>query len=248
MRVGKFGLINNYLPYYYVEKSGKYEIVESSPKNLAEMLLNRSIDYAPVPSFFYLKNKEKLKRFRFCVGADGEVYSVIVVSKKKRLDDSPIAVTTKSMTSVNMLRIIKEEKGLVNKIIPCAGSFSEILRNFDHALIIGDEAIKARMIFRVVMDIGEEWKDITGLPAVFGIGASLIDAESVDRDIIDSYKRGLKDLGKIVEEASLKFRMPPEFLEIYFKKLIHVIGRKEEKSLRVYEEMLNENGLLGEKS
>jgi len=248
MRVGKFGLINNYLPYYYVEKSGKYEIVESSPKNLAKMLLNGSIDYAPVPSYFYLKNRDKLRRFRFCVGADGEVYSVIVVSKKKRLDDSPIAATTKSMTSVNMLKIIKEEKGLINKIVPCNGNFFEILRDFDHALVIGDEAIKARMIFRVVMDIGEEWKEITGLPAIFGIAASLIDAESVDRDIIESYRRGLKNIDWIVEEASLKFRMPAEFLRTYFKKLIHRMGRKEEKSLEIYEEMLNENGLLGEES
>jgi len=245
MKVGKFGLINNYLPYYYVEKSGKYEIVESSPKNLANMLLNGSIDYAPVPSYFYLKNKDKLERFRFCVGADGEVYSVIVVSKKKRLDDSPIAATTKSMTSVNMLKIIKEEKGMANKIVPCNGSFFEILRDFDHALVIGDEAIKARMIFRVVMDIGEEWKEITGLPAIFGISASLINAEGVDRDIIESYRRGLKNIEKIVEEASLKFRMPAEFLEMYFKKLVHIIGRREEKSLKIYEEMLNENGLLG---
>ena len=248
MRVGKFGLINNYLPYYYVEKSGKYEIVESSPKNLAKMLLNGSIDYAPVPSYFYLKNRDKLRRFRFCVGADGEVYSVIVVSKKKRLDDSPIAATTKSMTSVNMLKIIKEEKGLINKIVPCNGNFFEILRDFDHALVIGDEAIKARMIFRVVMDIGEEWKEITGLPAIFGIAASLIDAESVDRDILESYRRGLKNIDWIVEEASLKFRMPAEFLRTYFKKLIHRMGRKEEKSLEIYEEMLNENGLLRKES
>lgn len=244
MRVGKFGLINNFLPYYYVERSGKYEIIESYPKNLARLLLRGEIDYAPVPSYFYLKNKEKLKRFRFCVGADGEVYSVIVVSKKKRLDDSPIAATTKSITSINMLKIIKEEKGLINKIVPCNGSFFEMLKDFDHALVIGDEAIKARMIFRVVMDIGEEWKEITGLPAIFGIAASLNDAEEIDEDILDSYRRGMKDLENIVDEASLKFRMPPEFLTTYFKKLIHVMGRNEEKGLKVYEEMLNENGLF----
>lgn len=246
MKIGKFGLVNNFLPYYHLEKQNRYEIVEDTPKNLAEMLLSGKIDYAPVPTFFYLKNRSKLSTYSFCVGSDGEVYSVVVVSKRKRLDDSPIAVTKKSLSSANMLRIIKQEKALVNKLVIYEGDFKEMLRDFDHALVIGDEAIKARMVFRVVMDIGEEWKEITGLPAVFGVSASLRDLklEEVDRDLLNSYRKGMESIDEIVEIASMKFRMPPEFLEIYFKKLVHEMGSKERKSIEVFGELSHEYGLL----
>ncbi|AKG91800.1 putative periplasmic solute-binding protein [Geoglobus ahangari] len=247
MRVGKFGLVNNFLPYYHLEKEGRYEIVEDSPKNLARMLQSGEIDYAPVPSFFYLANRDRLEAHSFCVASDGEVYSVVVVSKRKRLDDSPIAVTTKSVTSARMLEIIVREKGMINRLVPADGSFFEMLESYDHALVIGDEAIKARMVFRVVMDIGEEWREITGLPAVFGISASQRgrgDARSVDDDLVSSYRKGMETLDEVVEIASMKFRMPAEFLRVYFSELVHVAGKRELRSLDVFEEMCHEHGLL----
>ena len=246
MKIGKFGLINNFLPYYLIEKNGRYEVVESSPRELSEMLLRGDIVYAPVPSYFYIKKKDVLDRHSFCVSSDGEVFSVVVVSRRKRLDDSPIAVTSKSMTSSKMMEIIKKERGMINRLVTVDGDFMEVLRDFDHALVIGDEAIKARMVFRVVMDMGEEWKEITGLPAVFGIATSrkgFEQGKAIDSDVIDSYRKGMEMKDEIVEIASLKFRMPAEFLSVYFSRLVHEAGGKEIKSLEVFEELVNEHGL-----
>ncbi len=246
MKIGKFGLINNFLPYYQIEKEGKYDVVESSPRELSEMLIRGDIVYAPVPSYFYIQKKNTLNRHNFCVSSDGEVFSVVVVSKRKRLDDSPVAVTSKSMTSSRMLEIIKRERGLINRLVAVDGNYMEVFKEFSHAMLIGDEAIKARMVFRVVMDIGEEWKEITGLPAVFGIATSRRDfrhGNAIDRDVIESYRKGMEMKDEIVEIASLKFRMPAEFLSVYFSRLIHEAGRKEIKSLSVFEELVNEHGL-----
>ncbi len=246
MKIGKFGLINNFLPYYQIEKEGKYKVVESSPRELSEMILRGDIVYAPVPSYFYIQKKDILDCHNFCVSSDGEVFSVVVVSRRKRLDDSPIAVTSKSMTSSRMLEIIRRERGMINRLVITDGNFMDVLREFNHVMIIGDEAIKARMVFRVVMDIGEEWKEITGLPAVFGIATSKRGFEhgkAIDRDVIYSYRKGMEMKDEIVEIASLKFRMPSEFLSIYFSKLIHEAGRKEIKSLNVFEELVDEHRL-----
>ncbi|MEM0022705.1 MAG: MqnA/MqnD/SBP family protein, partial [Archaeoglobaceae archaeon] len=96
MKIGKFGFVNNFLPYYKLEKDGKYEILEGTPRRLAEMFEQREICYAPIPTYELVKKGYEPKRF--CIASDGEVYSVIIVSKKKRLDDSPIAITSQSMT------------------------------------------------------------------------------------------------------------------------------------------------------
>lgn len=240
MRIGKFGFVNNFLPYYKLEKDAKYEIVESTPRKLAEMFENNEICYAPLPSYELLKRGYEAKRF--CIASDGEVYSVIVASKRKRLDDSPIAMTSHSMTSANMMKIIRGEKGLVNALVVVNGGLEEIFREFDHVLLIGDEAIRARMRYRVLMDLGEEWKDLTGLPAVFGVAVSRVNG--IDEDVLKSLRWGRKNVEEIVKVASEKFRLPEDFLLHYFSSLIHELGQKERRSIEVFREMCHEYRLL----
>jgi chorismate dehydratase len=245
IRVGKFGFVNNFLAFYRLELEKKYTIIEASPGKLAEMLDRGEVVYAPIPSFHLLRRGYPFHRF--CVASDGEVYSVIVVSKRKRLDDSPIAITSKSITSANMLRIIARERGMINKLVVVNGTVDEMLSSFNHALVIGDEAIRARMIYRVLMDIGEEWKDLTGKAAVFGISSSSDGnkiAAQVDEDILSSLHWGKKHLDEVVSAASIRYRLPEDFLRIYFNSLSHEMGPKERAGLRAFEEMCYEHGLL----
>lgn len=245
LRIGKFGYLNNFLPYYFLNES--VEIMEASPKKMSLMLLAGEIDYAPVPAFFYLSNRDRLRHYEFCVASEGKVISVVVVSKNKKLDDGPIAVTQDTVTSLNLLRIILEEKGLKNKLIPMetAKAF-EMLEKCDHALVIGDEAIKARMIYRVVMDLGEEWYELTSLPMVFGISASLkdVDATAIDRKILDATEEGFRKFEEVVKAAEEAFRMPREFLEEYFRTLRFRLGSRERRGLDEFEKLCRDYELL----
>ncbi len=246
MKIGKFGFLNNFLPYYWIEKNRMAEVVEASPKTLAKMIENRRLDYAPVPSFYFLKNKDKLRNYSFCIASKGRVLSVLVISNGKALDDK-IAVTNETMTSVNLLRIILKEKGLNCKLIPVNDrKASTLLKYCGSALVIGDEAIKARMIYRVVMDLGEEWFELTGYPMVFGISASLkdVDAKNCDNLIDRSIDWGFKNFDEVVSEAEKRFSMPKEFLEEYFRSLSYRLGSKEKRGLKIFEELCREHGLL----
>ncbi len=244
MRVGKFGYLNNFLPYFYLNG---FEIVETTPKEMASKLLDGEIDYAPVPSFFYLSNKHLLRHYNFCVASKGKVLSVVVVSKGKELDDGSIAVTPDTMTSVNLLRIILKERGMRNRLVEVKSSKAmEMLKICDHALVIGDEAIKARMLFKVVMDLGEEWYELTSLPMVFGISASIrdVDASSVDAALLNSLRRARENLELVVDKAAKLFKMPEEFLVEYFKTLRFEFGYEERRGLNEFERMCRDYGLL----
>ncbi len=246
IRVGKFGLVNNFLPYYFLR--GDFEVIESPPRIMASRLLSGEIDYAPVPAYFYLSNTKKLVSHEFCIASDGEVLSVVVVSKNGKIGDS-IAVTSETMTSVNLLRIVAAEKGMKVRVVQSDSSKAEeLLKQADSALVIGDEAIKARMIYRVAMDLGEEWKDLTGLPMVFGISASLKGKEDVaevaDRAIINAVCEGMQKFDEVVNVASRQFRLPSEFLRRYFKILIYRLGKKEKKGLEEFREMCEAHGLI----
>jgi predicted solute-binding protein len=50
IKIGKFGFVNYYLPYYQLEQNGM-QIIETLPKQLAGMFETGEIDFAPVPSF-----------------------------------------------------------------------------------------------------------------------------------------------------------------------------------------------------
>jgi chorismate dehydratase len=111
-------------------------------------------------------------------------------------------------------------------------------------LVIGDEAIKAREKFRVVMDLGEEWTDLTGYPMVFGISASLYDAKDCDDLLMKSIDWGLKNFEEIVQSAVKRFKLSEDFLRTYFKALIYKVDTKVEKGLKVFEELCRDHDLL----
>ncbi len=248
IRIGKFGFVNNFLPYYWLEQNG-IRVIEAPPKKLAEMFEKREIDFAPLPSFYYIKNKGKLRSYDFCIAARNSVLSVVLVSEGKMLDDDNgcIAVTSETVTSVNLLKIILMELGLKNRVVVMNESrASELLKHCTYALVIGDEAIKARTAYRVVMDLGEKWRELTDYPMVFGISASLSgkDMREVNRIVMESVEWGKENIDAVVAEAEKKFGMPVEFLHEYFKSLTYRVGAKERKGLELFEEKCHEYGLL----
>ncbi len=246
IRIGKFGFLNNYLPYYWLGQNGT-EVVEASPRKLATMFEKGEIDFAPVPTFYYLKNKHKLRSYEFCIAAKYSVLSVVVVSREKMLDNQCIAVTNQTSTSINLLKIILRERGLQNEVVAVDESTaSELLKRCPHALVIGDEAIRARMMYRVLMDLGEEWRDLTGYPMVFGISTSRKDRDmsAVNQTVMESITWGEENIEAIAKEAACKYELPKDFLEVYFKTLTYRLGEEERKGLELFEEKCHEYGLL----
>ena len=248
VKIGKFGFVNNYLPYYQLEQNGM-QVIEALPKQLALMFEKGGIDFAPVPSFYYIKNRAKLKSYDFCVASKNSVLSVVLVSNGKMLDgdNESIAVTNQTVTSLNLLKIILHEKGLKNRIVPLnEGKASELLKRCNHALVIGDDAIKARMTHEVVMDLGEEWHELTGYPMVFGISVSRKeeDMSEINRKVMESIVWGKKNVDLIVSAAEKKFGMPVEFLARYFRSLTFQMGAKEKRGLELFEEKCHEYRLL----
>ncbi len=247
-RIGKFDFLNNYLPYYWLEQNGT-RIIEALPKTLARMFEEGKVDFTPVSSFYYLKNKVRLASYDFCLASKQNVLSVVVVSNGNTPGgiNGSIAVTNQTTTSVNLLKIILRERGLKNKLVLVnASNAGTLLKHCNHALLIGDEAIKARMKYRVMMDLGEEWRDLTGYPMVFGIAISrkVEDMRAINRKVKESVEWGKRNVDVIITEAEKKFGLPAEFLERYFKTLTYRLGAEERRGLELFEKKCHEYGLL----
>jgi len=252
VRIGKFGFLNNFLPYFLLEQNSgidtDMEIYEGSPRELTAMFERGELDFAPLPSFYYIKNKARLRSYEFCVASKDSVLSVLLVSERGiRDEEGCIAVTNQTVTSLNLLKVILKEKGWRNEIYELNEiEAGELLKHGTYALVIGDEALKARERYRVVMDLGEEWHELTGYPMVFGISVSPngIDMSEANSAVMRSLEWGEKNIEEVLREAKKRFSMPDELLERYLNTLTYRLGERERKGLEIFEAKCHEYRLL----
>ena len=153
----------------------EYVFVKGVPATLNGMLQQGEIDVCPASSIEYGKNPgQYLLLPEISISAVGAVKSVLLFSRQPiaELNDCPIALTTESETSVNLIRIILARQfGFANSFERSTMPVQQALQNFAAILMIGDAALKENMQGKgyFVYDLGELWQQFTGLPFVFAL-------------------------------------------------------------------------------
>lgn len=213
---------------------GFKEVFLGTPTEVNEALLKRRIDISPVSSVFYLEHQEKLLALRdICIGSEGEVRSVILVSRYplEKLDKKVISLTRASATSRRLLQIIFKEKDL--SPIFTDGEFEMFKkREVDASLLIGDAALHAYLNYSwkrnfYLYDLGREWRNLTGKPMVYALWVvrrelanfKPYEVEKVSRVLFQALNEGLSHLDLVVKKASEISGISEEQLRSYYKAL-----------------------------
>jgi chorismate dehydratase len=110
------------------------------------------------------------------IGCDGAVQSVCVVGDVPIEEAEEILLDAASRTSVVLTRLIARHlrPGMPEPKY-CARPAREIVdtvRGKTLGLLIGDVALEAKHRFAYCLDLGQAWKDMTGLPFVFAVWAA----------------------------------------------------------------------------
>jgi chorismate dehydratase len=126
----------------------------------------------------------------------GAVGSVILFGSRNLEMMRDIALPSDSSTSKVLLRWLLNNRGLDPKCIETGPDLDSMLQHCDGALLIGDRALVAAESHpdMIRLDLGREWKRVTGLPMVFGVFACRRDAPKQDLlaahgDLIRQYHR-----------------------------------------------------------
>lgn len=263
-----FGLINftNCLPINYVlEKWAPEDIIISRghPALINQLMKDAQIHVAPISAFEYLMNENDYILIKeACITSDAECGSVILFSgcKLEDLKGKRIGVPYDSATSIAMLKVLLNEKGILAPD-SCPHfvrhkyekSLSEALDNdFDAVLYIGDAALKARYNYKdrfYQYDLGTLWKETTGLPPVFGTWAARADWASAHKDDFDRVKFLINKaveaglgiyFNEVVEKAALELGLPYDFVKDYLSaKIKYNFTPEHEKSLNIFKELYN---------
>ncbi len=232
-------------------------LVADIPTNLNAMLLDGRLDLSPISAFAWAKNADELALLPdLCIGARGDVWSVVCVSRKPlaELDNVPIAVTRESASGRNLLRVLLERRyGVRANFVEHPDPFAVAAKG-EPALLIGDRAIDAAQTFAPanVRDLGTEWHAWTGLDMVFAVWAVRRDVLARHPEevagameaLVASQRWGTEHRDAVVASAQATAPRNAGYYAAYYDTLNFVFDERARAGLRRYVEEIHAIGAI----
>ncbi len=184
------------------------ELIEDYPSKVAQMLLEDRVDIGLIPVAATLHLEEWHIVSDYCIGSDGPVASVCIFSDVPMEKIKSVYLDYQSRTSINLAKILLKEYWKKDVAFIDAGGedFRDHLKGITAGVIIGDRALEQRSKSKYIYDLGETWKEHTGLPFVF---AAWIANKRLPGDFVTAFneanERGLKQIDEVLKEVDFPF-------------------------------------------
>lgn len=244
----------NCLPIYWgLVRAGTLldvELTKDTPDNLNDMLVRGDLDIGAISLVEYLRHADDLVVLPdIAVGSDGPVLSVNLVSQVPlaELDGRRVALGSTSRTSVLLARRwLEEVHGVRPEYFTCPPELSTMLLEADAAVLIGDAALRATYEAPrrglAVHDLGQAWRDWSGLPMVFAVWAARREyaeehpglVKDVHQAFVSSRDDALAHVEEIATAASRWEVFDPATLATYFRTLDFSLGARQVDGLREF--------------
>ena len=237
IRLGRISYVNM-APVFY-RLAAEVDEVQGVPTELNRRLLAGELDLAPISSIEYARNADRLRLLpRLCVGSEGAVDSIQLVSRKPLEQVRSVAVTPESATSVVLTKVLLPEA----RHVP-------LDEEADARLLIGDAALKSAFEDPTPHhDLGRLWLERTGLPMVFAVWACpeplCAGLGELEDALVASVRLARAEPEQLAREASERYGYPAGFLARYFEKLRYRFGPRERAGLMTFLELAHEAGEL----
>ncbi len=205
VKVGAVSYLNTKPLVFGFEKGmmkDEVELTYDYPGKIAQLLLNGTIDVGLVPVSIIPEMKEHHLVADYCIAADGTVASVCLFSEVPLEEITTVLLDYQSRTSVLLVQYLLKEHWQMHPVFKKAGiDFINEIKGTTAAVVIGDRAFKQRIVSPYIYDLGEAWKNHTGLPFVF---ATWVSNKVLPRDFIASFNAaneyGLQRLDEVISE------------------------------------------------
>ncbi|GAA2076398.1 menaquinone biosynthesis protein [Streptomyces albiaxialis] len=246
-RVGHIQFLNCLPLYWGLVHTGTLldlDLTRDTPEKLSEYVIDGSLDIGPVTLVEYLRNAESLVALPgIAVGCDGDVMSCEIVSRRplEELDGARVALGSTSRTSVRLAQLLLAERfGVRPDYYTSPPDLERMMKEADAAVVIGDVGLRAYLRHLPendlhVYDLGQLWKEWTGLPFVFAVWAVRRDflerepetVREVHRAFLSSRDLSLEQIDKVAEHAARYEVFEPPVLERYFTTLDFRFGERQ---------------------
>lgn len=244
-RVGHIQFLNCLPLYWGLVRSGALldlELSKDTPDRLTDALIAGGLDVGPVSVVEYLRHADRLLLLPdLAVGSDGPVLSVNLVAQRPlvELGGRRVALGSTSRTSVLLAAMLLEERiGVQPQYFRCPPELGPMLQEADAAVLIGDPALRATIDPHpglAVHDLGEAWRDWTGLPMVFAVWAVRRDfaaahpglVKEVHQAFLRSREDATRAMATVAAGAARWEPFDAATLERYFRALDFRLGARQ---------------------
>jgi chorismate dehydratase len=229
---------------------GKYDLSFTVPSECAESLRRGHADVAIIPAIEYQRIPDLVVLPDLAIASKQRVRSLLIVSKAPIRQTRNIALDRSSRSTQALTKMLCDQHwSIAPEFFEMAPDLTTMLDKADAALLIGDPALRLSLQIEdaaergrsgeqvcsgadagipaieklYVYDVVEQWRRMTGRPAVLAFWAarSEVATPEVVGDFQASRHLGLQHLREISEQAAGEFHTPARELERYLRKNIH---------------------------
>lgn len=246
LRLGSVSFLNAKPLIYGLDEEPNVELTLHVPSRLADLLRDAVVDVALLPVIDY----QRLEGLRLIpaggIASDGATLTVRIFSKQPIAQINELACDWHSHTSVALAYIIMQEKyGRTIKLreLPDAAADDDVPR-----LLIGDKVITREPGgFPYQLDLGEAWKELTGLPFVFAAWMARPDFDLGDWPLrLKQAKReGMANIETILSRHAGPLGWPLPVARRYLTEHLRFdIGQREIDAIERFHRMAAIHGLI----
>jgi chorismate dehydratase len=239
-RIGGVSYLNAKPLIYGLAEAEHLSLTLDVPAKLIDGLLERRFDVALLPIIDYQRLPDARLLTAGGIGCDGPTLTVRIFSHVPVEEIATLACDVHSHTSVALARVILAERyGRRPRFVDL--THSEPAPTAEARLLIGDKVVcEEPHGFEYQVDLGQAWKQLTGLPFVFAAWVARGDAELGDlpQRLESAKSAGMAHLDEIVAKDAVPRGWPANLALRYMTEYLkYDIGPRQLEAIRLFHQL-----------
>jgi chorismate dehydratase len=246
LRIGSVSYLNARPLIYGLERRDDLQILLDVPARLLGGMQEGRYDVALLPVIDYQRMEGLVIVPAGGIGCDGPTMTVRIFSRVPIDQIRALACDGDSHTSVVLARILLSR--LHGRRVECVDLASRPREQHMSMLLIGDKVVcDEPQGYPHQLDLGQAWKEMTGLPFVFAVWMARRNARlgALPQVLREARRQGEQHVQELIERHALPIGWSREAAAEYLQRLLHFsIGPMQLDAIRLFHACAAEEGLI----
>jgi chorismate dehydratase len=213
-----------------------------TPAACAQKLEDGIVDIGLVPVTVLHEMEESHVISDYCIGADGEVGSVLLLSDVPLKEIKTILLDYQSRTSVMLAQVLADKYWKIKpEWIDANENYETIIGGDTAGIVIGDRTFELKKKFKFTTDLAFEWKRFTNLPFVFACWTS---NKELDRSFVKRFnsalRYGLMNSEQVIEDYTKESGTAVDVKDYLENKISYSFNERKKFSLELFLNYMSE--------
>jgi chorismate dehydratase len=246
VRIGSVSYLNAKPLIYGLDEAEDLRLTLDVPSRLLDGLRDRRFEVALLPVIDF----QRLEGLRVLtsggIGCDGPTLTVRIFSQVPISKITTLACDTDSHTSVALARVVLAESFNLH---PRFADWNHTDSTPAEArLLIGDKVVCEEPAgFEHQLDLGEAWKQLTGLPFVFAawMAGEGVELGELPQRLELAKRQGLANVDEIIDRFAAPRGWPAELARKYLTEYLkYDIGERQLEAIRLFHQLAGKHGII----